>query len=192
MKFSIISLLLLAGNMVFGQAIISQRLEKIINESPESYQNVSLLLSDRFDIVSLDNQLNAQRADQKTRVYQVITNLQEKAAHTQVDIIQFLKNSESVRPESIKPLWITNIIFCTVKSSYIRTIATHPGISVIDLDAELMMVESKSEVAPPMPFAPNGAEPGLKAIKADKLWALGYTGYGRKAYVADTGIDPMH
>lgn len=192
MKFSIISLLLLAGNMVFGQAIISQRLEKIINESPESYQNVSLLLSDRFEIVSLDNQLNAQRADQKTRVYQVITNLQEKADHTQADIIQFLKNSESVRPESIKPLWITNIIFCTVKSSYIRTIATHPGISVIDLDAELMMVESKSEVAPPMPFAPNGAEPGLKAIKADKLWALGYTGYGRKAYVADTGIDPVH
>jgi hypothetical protein len=45
---------LIACNIVFGQAIISPRLKKIISEQPESFQRVGLLLTDRFDIVGLD------------------------------------------------------------------------------------------------------------------------------------------
>mgnify|MGYP001945189466 CR=1 FL=1 len=38
----------------------------------------------------------------------------------------------------------------------------------------------------------NGAEPGLKAINAHKMWARGYTGKGRKALIIDTGVWPNH
>jgi hypothetical protein len=183
---------LIACNIVFGQAIISPRLKKIISEQPESFQRVGLLLTDRFDIVGLDEKLNSEKADQKTRVKLVVSNLQEKARATQPGVIEFLNNSGQVRPQSIKPLWITNMIFCTVKSSYIETLAKRNDIQSIDLDATLQQSEYKNELNLPLFFSPQGAEPGLKAINAHKLWALGYTGYGRTAYVADTGIDPIH
>ncbi|MBC7886005.1 MAG: S8 family serine peptidase, partial [Saprospiraceae bacterium] len=35
-------------------------------------------------------------------------------------------------------------------------------------------------------------ERGLTVIHAPEMWALGYTGYGQKAFVADTGVDPSH
>ncbi|HHM21825.1 MAG TPA: T9SS type A sorting domain-containing protein, partial [Bacteroidetes bacterium] len=35
-------------------------------------------------------------------------------------------------------------------------------------------------------------EPGLEAINAPALWAMGYTGYGQLALPSDTGIDPSH
>ena len=39
---------------------------------------------------------------------------------------------------------------------------------------------------------PDGLEKGLVAINAPAMWALGYTGYGTKVFVADTGVDPTH
>ncbi|MEL6719386.1 MAG: S8 family serine peptidase, partial [Bacteroidota bacterium] len=49
---------------------------------------------------------------------------------------------------------------------------------------ELFDAEQEASFAPP---SPNSAEPGLTAINAHKMWALGYTGYGTKVFVLDTG-----
>lgn len=192
MRQLIVLFLTMVCGMVFAQGKISPRLDKQIQNEPESFLNISILLSDRYDILGLEERLNAQKADQKTRVYQVITALQNQANKTQPPLVDFLSKSEFVRKESIKSLWITNMVFCTVKASYIRTLIEFPGIQLADLDADLQHSDYTNEPAPPLPFIPNGAEAGLKAIHADKLWALGYTGYGRTAYVADTGIDPVH
>ncbi len=192
MKSPLTILGLFLCSLMFGQAKISSRLQQIIDNEPDSYQRISLLLKDRFDIISLDEQLNLAKADQKTRAQLVITNLQEKARMTQPKLIEFLKANQEVRSETIQPLWITNMIFCTVKSSYIETIASRSDVQSIDLNGTLQLSESKDELNVPLFFVPNGAEAGLKAINADKLWALGYSGYGRTAYVADTGIDPTH
>jgi hypothetical protein len=40
--------------------------------------------------------------------------------------------------------------------------------------------------------SPNGVEPGLVAINAPAMWALGYTGRGRLVYDYDTGVWPTH
>ena len=38
----------------------------------------------------------------------------------------------------------------------------------------------------------NSSEPGLLAIKADKLWKRGYTGRNRKVMTMDSGFNPFH
>lgn len=192
MKYFTAAFLLLIFQSVFGQTKISPRLEQAISENPELYQTITILLKDRFDIVSLDEKLNLDKADQKTRVKLVVTSLQEKARATQPGLIVYLNGQNEVKPGSVKSLWITNMIYCTVKASFIKNIAQRTEIQSIDINAPLKMSEYKDELNLPLFFSPLGAEPGLKAINADKLWALGYSGYGRIAYVADTGIDPTH
>jgi len=44
----------------------------------------------------------------------------------------------------------------------------------------------------PAEASPNGIENGLAAIKAPFMWQKGYTGYGPKALVVDSGVDPTH
>lgn len=192
MKYFATAFLLLIFNSVFGQTVISPRLQHAISENPELYQKITILLKDRFDIILLDEKLNLEKADQKTRVKLVVSKLQEKARATQPALIDFLNSLNEVKPGSVHSLWITNMIYCTVKASFIKNISQRTDIQSIDINAPLRMSEYKNELNIPLFFSPQGAEPGLKAINADKLWALGYSGYGRVAYVADTGIDPTH
>ena len=44
-------------------------------------------------------------------------------------------------------------------------------------------------LAPPIP---NGREPGLTQINADKLWEMGYTGAGSIVMTVDSGVDWLH
>jgi len=171
---------------------ISQRLQKAIAEDVDKFQNISILLADRFDIVKLDNELNGRKASLHERVKIVKQSLQDKANAVQPAFIAYLKSLPSVDAASVKPLWITNMLFCRIKGSEIKQLVKRTDIEFMDINAELQLSAVKDQLNLPLFFKPDGAEPGLKAVNADKLWALGYSGYGRVAYVADTGIDPTH
>ncbi|HMG15508.1 MAG TPA: S8 family serine peptidase, partial [Saprospiraceae bacterium] len=194
MKYLFSILILFISFYAIGQqeTTISQRLQKAIAQDADRYQNISILLSDRFDMVKLDNELNARRASLQERVMIVKKSLQEKANAIQPAFIAYLKTLPGVDATSIKVLWITNMLFCRIKGSEIRELAKRTDIEFMDINAELKLSAEKDQLNLPLFFKPDGAEPGLKAVNADKLWALGYSGYGRKAYVADTGIDPTH
>lgn len=194
MKYCLSVLLILLTVIAYSQldASISPRLRKAINENPDQYQNISILLADRFDIIQLDNELNARKADLHERVKVVKQSLQNKANASQPSFIAYLKTLAGVDASSIKPLWITNMIFCRMKGSLINLLGKRTDIEYMDINAELKLSAIQDNLKLPLFFKPDGAEPGLKAVNADKLWALGYSGYGRTAYVADTGIDPTH
>lgn len=194
MKSCLSVLLILLTVISYGQqdATISPRLRKAINDNADQFQNISILLADRFDIIQLDNDLNARRADLHERVKIVKQSLQNKANATQPAFIAYLKSLPGVDASSIKPLWITNMLFCRMKGSLINLLAKRTDIEYMDINAELKLSAIQDNLKLPLFFKPDGAEPGLKAVNADKLWALGYSGYGRTAYVADTGIDPTH
>ena len=122
MRYFATAFLLLIFYSVFGQTVISPRLQHSISENPELYQTITILLKDRFDIISLDEKLNLEKADQKTRVKLVVSKLQEKARTTQPALIDYLNSLNEVKPGSVHSLWITNMIYCTVKASFIKNI----------------------------------------------------------------------
>lgn len=180
---------------LFGQqrdeGLMSERLLKALEESPNEYHHISILLTDRVDIRSMDQAFYLEQASLSTRTQAVITALKAKANETQPFILDLLRASDEVDQESIKPFWVTNVIFTKGKKSVVEALSRLPEVEWLDLNGQLELDEY-TDVACNVTVAPGVPEPGLKAIKADKLWQMGYTGYGTVAMTADTGIDPSH
>ena len=175
----------------FNTEVISIKLLEKMEESPTAFHSINVVLADRVDLVSLDAMLTAKRATAEKRVATVINALKEKAASTQGRVLDFLKNSPNVEKPSIKSYWIANALVAKAAKEVIAELSHNPEIEWIGLNGKLEY-DKLEVVSPPVMFSPNGIEPGLDAIDAPKLWAMGYTGYGQLALTSDTGVDPTH
>jgi len=194
---SCLLLIFLGMNTLFGQIqtdkLSSSLFEAYQEASAEEHLPVFLLLSDRLDIQAMSNDLDRRKAGLKERAYTVITSLQEKAQTTQAPLIQYLQNHPGAKEESIRGVWIANIVFAEVQPALLETLTQDGRVAFIELDHPLELiaeVQDRSFIGPMN--IPNGIEPGIAAIDAPELWAMGYTGYGRKALIIDTGVDTRH
>lgn len=164
-----------------------------LSAQPGGTHLVYALLKDRLDIQALDDDLRARQASVHERGVAVVTQLQGKAAATQPAFIRDLKDVPGVNAQSILPLWITNMVFFEATPAAILQLTSHAGIEQIELNSPVYFEQAEAEYGPPAPAAvPNGIEPGLRAIGAPELWAMGYTGYGRQLLVVDTGVEAEH
>lgn len=178
---------------LFAQhASVSYRLEKAMVEKPQQLHHVGIMLSDRVDVYAMAKEFDQRKASIQERSEKVVAALKAKAAATQGEVIDFLKKQPGIELQSVNGYWINNIVFAKVSSEVVKKLQINPAVEKIDLNGKLMMTEVAEESCEFMPPIPNGAEPGLKAINAHKLWELGYTGRTRLALGADTGIDPSH
>ncbi|MEM9822946.1 MAG: S8 family serine peptidase, partial [Bacteroidota bacterium] len=170
---------------------MSSRLQQALKERPHQTHAISILLTDRLDIRSMDRSFYQYKVGLSERTYQVITALKAKAVATQQPVLDILTSSENVEQGSIQPFWITNIIFVRAQKSLIEQLSRFPEVEWLDLDGQLEL-ESHQELACEQISDSGRAGSGLKAINAGQLWRMGYTGHGTLAMGADTGIDPNH
>ncbi len=186
---------LLLGSGVFAQspdeAKLPPELLQAIAEAPESYHSVFMLLEGRVDILALEEELAQRRASLEERAYEVTTRLQAKAAATQPEVLGLLKSMEGIRSGSIRPFWVTNAIFVEATGPAIARLSREKAVEMIFPNHEIEVMDDGAERVP-APMLLNNAERGLRAIGADQMWAMGYTGYGRKAMIIDTGDDVEH
>lgn len=191
----LISLLFLT-NFLFAQdinpATLSSRLLDQIETTPDAYHGIHIILSDKVDVRAMDEAFYEKKASLQERTYEVITALQHKADQTQAELIELLKQSNAVDKNSIHGFWIVNVIFAKVKTEMIATLSKHPAVEYIDLNSELLLEDYERAEVVEENLQPDGIEPGLSAINAPAMWARGYTGYGRKAFILDTGGSPTH
>jgi hypothetical protein len=172
--------------------IVSERLEhELVRASAQGTTvRTLILLSDRVDIASLDRLLYEQSVPLQERAFTVITTLQEKAAQTQGPLLSFLASFDGASVREIRPYWITNLIYVEAVPSVIQEIATRSDIELMDLDA--LLERDEPVASTPSESIPGAAEPGLRAINADAMWAAGYTGAGRIVMNIDTGVNNGH
>ncbi len=177
---------------LFGQTpFMTSRLKAAMQDEAKEVHHISILLKDKLDVLALEEEMAAAKMTLKQRTTQVLISLRQKAADTQGELLGYLKNHPEVKPESVKSYWIANVIYAKVSTKVVNELALRTDISYLDLNVPLVP-ESYEVVTCEAPPVPNGAEPGLKAINAHRLWELGYTGKGSIALGADTGIDPTH
>jgi subtilisin family serine protease/PKD repeat protein len=168
----------------------AERLLEALDQSKENeFVKAYLLLEDRVDIFELKADLDRRQATLEERSEEVIPALQKKAAQTQGDLLEWLSE---VGAQEIRAMWITNVVFADLRPADLAAASRRVDVAWIGLNAPLEpelheVGETGISLAPP-----DGAEPGLKAINAHKMWELGYTGYGRKSFTSDTGVDPSH
>ena len=188
-------LLIFAATNLSAQNInpekVSLKLLEKMDAEPNAWHSVHVMLADRVDIKALDTELTARRAKKSERAQTVITALRAKADESQGKLSGFLRSHKDVQTESVKGYWIANAIFAEMKSSTIAELSQRSDVEWIGLNGIIMPEKyEKTNAAPPV--SPDGIENGLAAIDAPELWAMGYTGYGQRAFTSDTGVDPSH
>lgn len=179
---------------VFAQAnwnLIAPDLANRMEAEPEAVLSFYISLSEQVDVLAMHRDFNARNATQQERISTLVPALQAVAEATQPVLIAFLENSEDIEKGSIHPLWISNMIYAKGTAKAIEELSQRGDIDIIELDKKIVLHEFE-EVACDVGASPNGREPGHSAIKANKLWQMGYTGYGLRAMVIDTGTDQYH
>jgi len=191
-----VALIVFLNPSIFAQSssLLSDRLSNRIqnNNKGQELIAISIFLSDRVDIIALDKQLYLDQASMQIRAFTVINSLKEKARISQIDLLQFLRSSSDVDFSSIQGYWVTNVVFCKVKPNVLNNLILRSDIGLIDLNITLELDEFEIGSTMIGEKSIGGHEPGHDAIKAPQMWAIGYTGYGRKVMSQDTGVEEDH
>jgi len=167
-----------------------EALEKLNAISENQHIKLWIELTDQVDLIALDNLLKEENALPAKRNKIIIEALQEKASKTQTELISiFKKRTKSDDVKSFRSYWITNVIELTAKSNVFFEIVLRPDVKHIFDLVEFNYEPVNSELSTE---SENSAEPGLKAINANKLWAEGFTGKRSLVSNIDTGVDGNH
>ncbi len=183
--------LLLSQN--FNHANISEKVLEKIELEADAYHSIHIILADQVDFQALEKDIQSRNANLHERAKTVISALQEKAEKTQVALLEYIESSSNTNLTSLRSFWIANVISVSAKKELIAELSWRNDIQWIGLNGPIKRVYTeKSCIEDLESYVPNGIEPGLAAINAPALWAMGYTGYGQVGFTADTGVHPEH
>ncbi|MEE8418146.1 MAG: S8 family serine peptidase, partial [candidate division Zixibacteria bacterium] len=151
-----------------------------------------ITMADQVDLGALKQELSARRADRREWHETVVLALQDNATANQADIISQLAdlaNQGLVR--DYQGMWIGNVVLVTATPEALDILVQRDDILQINPDYEIENIEpvSRSDDDPSLIAS---VENGLRAIRADEVWAMGYTGAGRLVSHLDTGVDGNH
>lgn len=192
----IFTLLLVLSVAVFPFRTIAQvspRLQSAMDSEPNAFQTIRVEFKDNVNCFALNHEFKQQRVAVSERPKIVITQLQQQAALSQNELLETLRNDFQEEVRNVHPFWIVNLIVLEAKPEAIQAIAQSSEVAIIDLeDSQIVPHDPIIQGEEQHDRSPNGVEPGLVAINAPAMWALGYTGRGRLVYDYDTGIWPTH
>lgn len=185
-------MMVLMVSSAFGQAEISSDLMQKMMEAQASGETVRayVVLDDQVDILALNQQLTVSKASLQERAYTVITQLQAKAQGTQQQVLDFLNSRANEEVAQFESYWIVNMVWVDASPGVLMDLSLLPSVGFMEFDFPIE--NYPTEAGPPAVRSPGAAEPGLRAINADKVWNEGFTGSNRIVMHVDSGIDPDH
>ncbi|MEM9051099.1 MAG: S8/S53 family peptidase [Bacteroidota bacterium] len=166
-------------------------IDKLSEAGPNELIPVALVLEEKADLLALKAEMNARKTPAKDRAPLVEKALKEVANSTQPTIINFIENS-NLEYEDINLFWISNSIALKAESELIELLALREDISDMYLNRDAFGYVDKPRKEQGEAKSVGGREPGLEAIGAPEMWAMGYTGHGRIAMTYDTGVWDDH
>ncbi len=185
----IIGLIIQPGFAQDNSAKIDALLQEHLNQKPDQYHPILVSLQDQVDVQALRESFTRLRSGKHERATTVVSQLQSKAEQTQPPLIQKIRAFGGFRDGSLTSLWIANGLYLEASPALINYLSQLDQVRYIEWDAPVRLEKSKSSTAF---LEPGIAEPALKSMNVHKLWAMGYTGYGTKVMIIDSGVDVMH
>ena len=172
---------------------IKPPLDEIIAEADAGeFIGAIIVMADRVDLDALKQELSTRRADRREWHETVVLALQDKATVSQADILsQLAALANRGLVKDYQGFWIGNVIQVNATGEAYDILVQRQDVLQINLDYEIENIQpvSKDDEDPPMIA---GVEAGLRAIRADEVWAIGITGAGRLVSHLDTGVDGNH
>ena len=191
-QFLFIVLLLTFG--AYSQSKFAPPLVKTVDEAIRNNTTVKALivLKDRVDIHTLNQQLYAEKVSVHQRAVNVVSILQRTAREAQGELLTYLE-ARKVEGEvnDFRSFWIINMISIEAQPSVLFELEERPDIAYLQVDG-VLQIDEPLDPAPAPRSIPNGHEPGLEAINADLMWQAGITGDGTIVMNIDSGVNGNH
>jgi subtilisin family serine protease/PKD repeat protein len=174
----------------YNHPIFSERLqEKLTDRNLEKF-SVFAVMENQLDIHRMLDSFEKNEVPVQQRAITVNKRLREIAQKNQPEMIHLLGQ---VGIQNIRSYWIVNSLYFECNKAQLLSLTEIPGIAFVDWNAELQIeMPTQSAEAGADRAKTNNREIGLGIVNAPKMWKRGYTGYGTKAFVMDTGVDPDH
>lgn len=166
-------------------------LEALAEAEPNQLISIAITLEEAVDFASLKADFDEKNISAKERAPLVEKALKEKAASTQHDILDFIQNA-NMDYSSIQTFWIANSIALKADYELVMALANRDDVAYMILNRKAFGYKPKELKGEGAGKSEGGIEPGLAAIGAPEMWAMGYTGHGRIAMTYDTGVWSDH
>jgi subtilisin family serine protease len=175
-------------------AQLSEYLDSTLSSKNNSdFVSVLVFMNDRVDVSSMQQRYKLAGFTRQASHKILIDELQSYARTAQTDIIRALDDAKSrgdVR--SYETYWITNAMQIEATKSYIESLRQRPDVAAIIADIPMQSLYYPAGQSTSLTPVGLGVSPGLRAIHADAMWALGYTGAGSLIASFDSGVDGDH
>ncbi len=125
----------------------------------------------------------------------LVKELQDFATDNQISLRGLLDQAiASGEVSSYEAYWITNAFQITATREFIERLELRSDIEAVieDLPPTSLYNPNQNANAETVTDLAEGAIGGLRAIGADQMWEMGYTGAGRLIASFDTGVDGTH
>lgn len=194
LRVAIIAFTVLAASVTSNaqHAFLDQPLIDVLEEAqPSELISIALMLEDEVDLEALKSDFNEKKLPAKERAPLVELALKAKAAATQPSILDFIQSS-NLEYADIKTFWISNSIALKADHELVAALSNREDIAYMYLNRNAFGYMPKVLSGTGEEKSVGGIEPGLEAIGAPEMWAMGYTGHGRIAMTYDTGVWDDH
>ena len=187
LRFLLLFFLLAVVNVcAFAQSIDASLREEMGRRSDDEKIKVYVIMKSQYDRTQLNRQAGyfSNRSDR--RAY-VVNELKQFAEVSQYDIKKTLATMEKdglvTKPTE---LWIANALCFSATKSAIEDLANRHDIEIIGFDQEEYMLFDE-EMKP----ASNTREitQNILQVRANEVWAQGYTGSGVVVAIIDSGVN---
>ncbi len=200
MRTLFICLILVSSNLLANinntnPAHITPSLLQHMKDHPKDLHRIRVEFKDNVDCYGLNQSFKDNKTPISERKKTVIRMLMQQANKSQASLLELINAYKDEDVREVQSFWVTNIVVMEASTSLINQIRKLPEVNLID--AEYNRIQMHDPIIPSTErnnktANPNGIEPGLAAINAPKLWAMGYTGKGTLVYNYDTGVWPTH
>lgn len=168
---------------------VSSTVASKMEEDQQSYIPVVVSLHEQVDARALKTQYARLRSSKAERITQTIQALQNKAKPSQTSLLEKIRRFGGFAPGSLQSFWIFNGLVVEARPELIAYLSRQPEVHFIEWDAPITVYKSDHDG---QFLDPGVAEPALRTLNVHKLWEMGYTGYGTKVLIIDTGVDWQH
>lgn len=187
-------LLLISSFSSFSQSatVTPELISQMNNAHTTDFLKFNVILKTQVDHLSLKNRFKINNTPLSERAKIVIHESVQLANESQSSIIKLL-NTNSNEVKSYNSCWIINMMTIEAKKDMINQLINHPAIDYVEeydhfTGKPIEVMKGKQDHSKSV----GGIEPGLAAINAPALWAMGYTGKARKHFNIDTGVWKDH
>jgi len=190
---SIIGILIFCSNIFSQTVYLTTSLQAVIkNKSAEATIPILIVLNKQLNYLELKQSFDNQNLTEDQRALKTLELLHEQQTTNQKQFINDLESYKFENNLKIKHCyWICNMILAEANVEVINQLSTNQNIRYLEYADNKIILEGETKESE-ITKAVNGTEPGLVAINAPAMWALGYTGKGRVVYNYDTGVWSTH